>query len=205
MWRGRQRCQLYMGYNGYLPCYTARGLIQNMEVFLEMASCWTLNFEQEPYNPMHRNISCMVNMYSQSDNKYCLFIFDQMIDVHNIDFVVDWIQNLAEKSDIGRISDYPTVCRFRTIHHKNYNLLILQNEYSWILKCTVSFSDWISKAHYPIGRVHSSRPGLKVIKVVRSGNSWCQLGSLSWSTVYHEGQYGTSHNYIFNNMHNLKC
>ena len=58
-------------------------------------------------------------MYCQSDNKYCLFIFDHMIDVHNIDFVVDWIQNLAEKSDIGRISDYPTVCRFRTISNNS--------------------------------------------------------------------------------------
>ena len=48
-----------------------------------------MNFEQEPYRPMYRNISCRANMYSQSDNKYCLLIFDQMIDVHNIDFVVD--------------------------------------------------------------------------------------------------------------------
>ena len=41
-WR-RQRCPLYIGYNGYLPCYTARWLIQNMKVFLEIVSWWTLN------------------------------------------------------------------------------------------------------------------------------------------------------------------
>ena len=128
----------------------------------------TMNFQQEPYNPMHRNIYCMANLYCQITNIVYLYLTIWLTYTILTLWLTEsktWQRNpiLVGYRIIRQFADSE---QFRTIHHKSYTLLILHQEYCWIFKCNVSLSDWLSKARYPIGWIHSLRSGLKVINRV---------------------------------------